>query len=59
MKSHLLRIGNTLIHKRYPDDDPIWKLPIEKQDRQLIADVRKDLEIEADRLVKIQITERG
>lgn len=50
---------DTFICKEYPEDDRIWNLPNEKRVRKLIADVRKDLQIEADRLVQIMETVRG
>lgn len=50
---------DVLIHKSYPLDDPIWKLPEEKMVRKAIADVRKALEIEADALSKEPVTVRG
>lgn len=54
-----ITLGPTRINRAYPSDDPIFGLPEEKQRRKLIADARRDLETEADRLAQEPITVRG
>jgi hypothetical protein len=52
-------LGDLSIIKYYPDGDAIWSLPLEKQQRKVIADGQRDLAMEADRLAQQKITERG
>ena len=51
--------GETKIQRAYPLDDPIWKLPREKQERKLIADAQRELTMLADQLAQTKVTERG
>lgn len=49
----------TLIGRDYSADDPIHKLPPEKRERQVIADVQRALTKRADELCAEPVTVRG
>jgi hypothetical protein len=51
--------GTTHVTRWYEESDPIWSLPKDKQERKLIADVQRDLTVEADMLVRRPVTVRG
>ena len=59
MRRMKYRFGDVQITRLYGPDDPIFRLPDEKQDRQLVADVQRDLQVEADRLAATPVTVRG
>lgn len=59
MRGIRLTFGDVTIVRFYGEDNPIWNLPQEKRERQLVADVQRELSAEADRLAQIKIVERG
>lgn len=54
-----IEAGNCIIVRLYDENDPIWQLPEEKRERQLLADAQRDLIQEADRRSAEQVTVRG
>lgn len=59
MKSIKVTYNSVEITRWYSDTHPIWNLDPEKQERQCIADVIRDLTIRADELAQIKVVERG
>lgn len=54
-----IEAGETSLVRKYELDDPIWKLPQEKRERQALADAQRDLAVLADQLAQTKVTERG
>jgi len=59
MRGYRHMVGSLTIVRFYENEDKFWNLPEDKKLRQLIADVQRDLTIEADRLVQIPYQVRG
>jgi hypothetical protein len=43
----------------YAEDDPIWNLAPEKQERKALADAQRALALKADELAQTKVVERG
>lgn len=59
-KMHLqYQFGEVLLTRLYPFDHPIWLLPEEKRKRKMVADIQRELAVEADRLAMVPYQIRG
>jgi hypothetical protein len=52
-------VGHIYVSVTYAEDDPIWNLAPEKQERKALADAQRALALKADELAQTKVVERG